>query len=199
MKRPPNEGNPDMTTERQTPKLGLTIGTKLAAISIVISMAAVCIAAVLAGYSSNEALKRAAFERLTAVRELKAQQIESYFSQVENELRFVAESASLKDHLQQLRRGIVYLQASEDLETEEYQDDLIQFYLGDFRRRYEAETGTRAADAVIDGLLPNDPLAIFLQNRYILDPKLLNQVQFETQYGSAFSTMRHSRTKNTLG
>ena len=78
-----------MTTERQTPKLGLTIGTKLAAISIVISMAAVCIAAVLAGYSSNEALKRAAFERLTAVRELKAQQIESYFSQVENELNLL--------------------------------------------------------------------------------------------------------------
>ncbi|WP_223427032.1 response regulator [Tateyamaria pelophila] len=184
-----------MTTERQTPKLGLTIGTKLAAISIVISMAAVCIAAVLAGYSSNEALKRAAFERLTAVRELKAQQIESYFSQVENELKFVAESASLKDNLQQLRRGIVYLQVSEDLVTPEYQDDLNQFYLEDFRARYEEETGTRADDAVIDGLLPQDPLAIFLQHRYILDPQLVNQVQFETQYGAAVSALEQSLGK----
>ncbi|UWQ91286.1 response regulator [Rhodobacteraceae bacterium M382] len=181
-----------MTTERQTPKLGLTIGTKLAAISIVISMAAVCIAAVLAGYSSNEALKRAAFERLTAVRELKAQQIESYFSQVENELKFVAESAPLKDNLQQLRRGIVYLQVSEDLVTPEYRDDLNQFYLEDFRARYEAETGTRADNAVIDGLLPRDPLAIFLQHRYMLDPQLVNQVQFETQYGAAVSALEQS-------
>ncbi len=180
MKRPPNEGNPDMTTERQTPRLGLTIGTKLAAISIVISMAAVCIAAVLAGYSSNEALKRAAFERLTAVRELKAQQIEGYFSQVENELRFLSQSASLKDHLQQLRRGIVYLKTSEDLVAQEYQDDLIQFYLEDFHGRYEAETGTRADDAVIDSLLPNDPLAAFLQKQYIVDPRLVNESQFET-------------------
>ena len=128
MKRPPHEGNSDMTTERQTPKLGLTIGTKLAAISIVISMAAVCIAAVLAGYSSNEALKRAAFERLTAVRELKAQQIESYFSQVENELNFIAESASLKEHLQQLRRGVVYLQTSDELVTPQSQDNLTKYY-----------------------------------------------------------------------
>ncbi|WP_170481880.1 response regulator [Ruegeria arenilitoris] len=178
-----------MTTERQTPRLGLTIGTKLAAISIVISMAAVCIAAVLAGYSSNEALKRAAFERLTAVRELKAQQIEGYFSQVENELRFLSQSASLKDHLQQLRRGIVYLKTSEDLVAQEYQDDLIQFYLEDFHGRYEAETGTRADDAVIDSLLPNDPLAAFLQNQYIVDPRLVNESQFETYFGSAFSRL----------
>ncbi len=178
-----------MTTERQTPRLGLTIGTKLAAISIVISMAAVCIAAVLAGYSSNEALKRAAFERLTAVRELKAQQIEGYFSQVENELRFLSQSASLKDHLQQLRRGIVYLKTSEDLVAQEYQDDLIQFYLEDFHGRYEAETGTRVDDAVIDSLLPNDPLAAFLQNQYIVDPRLVNESQFETYFGSAFSRL----------
>ena len=178
-----------MTTERQTPRLGMTIGTKLAAISIVISMAAVCIAAILAGYSSNEALKRAAFERLTAVRELKAQQIEGYFSQVENELRFLSQSASLKDYLQQLRRGIVYLKTSEDLVAQEYQDDLIQFYLEDFRGRYEAETGTRADDAVIDSLLPNDPLAAFLQNQYIVDPRLVNETQFETYFGSAFSRL----------
>ena len=181
-----------MTTERQTPKLGLTIGTKLAAISIVISMAAVSIAAILAGYSSNEALKRAAFERLTAVRELKAQQIENYFSQIENELKFAAESTSLKDNLQQLRRGVVYLQASEDLVTPEYQVNLNQFYLEDFRARYEAETGTRADDVVIDGLLPQDPLAMLLQNRYILDPQLVNQVRFETQFGAAFSNLEQS-------
>ncbi|MGI3187447.1 response regulator [Nioella aestuarii] len=181
-----------MTTERQTPKLGLTIGTKLAAISIVISMAAVCVAAVLAGYSSNEALKRAAFERLTAVRELKAQQIESYFSQVENELRFIAADTSLRENLQQLRRGIVYLQTSEELVTPEYQDDLTQFYLEDFRERYEAETGTLADDAIIDSLLPGDPLGIFLQNRYMISPQQVNQVQFETQYGSAFSTLDRS-------
>lgn len=184
-----------MTTERQTPKFGLTIGTKLASISIVISMAAVCVAAVLAGYSSNEALTRAAYERLTAVRELKAQQIEDYFSQVENELRFIATDTSLRENLQQLRRGIVYLQISEELVTPEYQGDLTQFYLEDFRGRYEAETGTRADDAVIDSLLPNDPLGIFLQNRYMISPQQVNQFQFDTQYGSAFSTLERTLTE----
>ena len=60
----------------------------------------------------------------------------------------------MKENLQQLRRGIVYLQTSEELVTPEYQDDLTQFYLEDFRERYEAESGTRADDAIIDSLLP---------------------------------------------
>jgi PAS domain S-box-containing protein len=178
-----------MTTERQTPRLGLTIGTKLAAISIVISMAAVCIAAVLAGYSSNEALKRAAFERLTAVRELKAQQIEGYFSQVENELNFIAESASLKEHLQQLRRGVVYLKTSDELITSLSQENLTKYYFEDFLKRYEMESGSTADDTLIDKLLPQDPLAIFLQNQYIVDPRLVNEAQFETYFGSAFSKL----------
>jgi len=178
-----------MKTERPISKMGLTIGTKLAAISIVISMAAVCIAAVLAGYSSNEALKRAAFERLTAVRELKAQQIEGYFSQVEDELNFIAESASLKEHFQQLRRGVVYLKTSDELITSQSQDNLTKYYFEDFLQRYEMESGSTADDTLIDELLPQDPLAIFLQNQYIVDPRLVNEAQFETYFGSAFSKL----------
>jgi PAS domain S-box-containing protein len=178
-----------MTTERPISKMGLTIGTKLAAISIVISMAAACIAAVLAGYSSNEALKRAAFERLTAVRELKAQQVESYFSQVENELKFIAENAPLKENLQQLQRGIVYLQTSDNLVTPQSQKNLTQYYSEDFLKRYEVESGSRADDALIDELLPQDPLAIFLQNRFILEPRLVNEVSFQVQFGAAFSSL----------
>ncbi len=178
-----------MTNERLISKLGLTIGTKLAAISIVISMAAVCIAAVLAGYSSNEALKRAAFERLTAVRELKAQQIENYFSQVENQLKFISETAALKESLQQLRRGVVYLQTTEDLVTPQSQDNLTQYYFEEFLPLYEASSGSRADDTLVDSLLPNDPLAIFLQNRYIFDPQLVNEVQFESYFGAAFANV----------
>ena len=143
-----------MTTESQNQRFGLTIGTKLAAISIVTSMAAVSIAAVLAGYSSNEALKRAAFERLTAVRELKAQQIEGYFSQVENELNFIAESASLKEHLQQLRRGVVYLKTSDELITSQSQENLTKYYFQDFLQRYQMGSGSTADDTLIDGLHP---------------------------------------------
>ena len=184
-----------MTTENQKQRFGLTIGTKLAAISIVISMAAVSIAAVLAGYSSNEALKRAAFERLTAVRELKAQQIEDYFSQVENELNFIAAEASLKENLQKLRSGISSLQTSDTLVTPEANENLKQYYFGSFLERYEAEAGSKADDAMIDFLLPQDPLTIFLQNLYVFDPQEVNEfnnVLFEIYFESAFSDLEQS-------
>ena len=190
-----------MTTERQTPKLGLTIGTKLAAISIIISMAAVSIAAVLAGYSSTEALKRAAFERLTAVRELKAHQIENYFSQVENQLNFISESASLKENLQQLRRGGVYLNTSQDLVTPQSQENLTQYYFDEFLKRYETTSGSVADNALIEKLVPQDSLAIFLQNRYISEPRQVNEVSFETQFGAAFSKLNKplSEFQNRFG
>ena len=79
-----------MTKLRSVKSNGLKIGTKLAAISIAISLFAVSTVAILSGVSSNEALRREAFERLTAVRELKAQQIESYFSQVRDEITFAS-------------------------------------------------------------------------------------------------------------
>jgi len=176
-----------MTTKGQTPVLGLKIGTKLAVISILISMVAVSTAAVLAGYSSNLALKRAAFERLTAVRELKAQQIENYFSQVRNEMTFVSEDASLKGVLQELRRGVVYLKTFSDLATPESQEKLSRHYLDNFLPQYEASSGSKADKALIESLLPQDPLAIFLQDRYISNQRELNEVKFENFFGSSFS------------
>ena len=57
----------------------LKIGTKVLLVTISISLVAILVSSMVAGYTARKALERAAFERLTAVRELKAQQIEGYF------------------------------------------------------------------------------------------------------------------------
>ncbi|MGH1461859.1 MAG: response regulator [Neptuniibacter sp.] len=176
-----------MTKEDQKPLFGLKIGTKLAGISMIISMFAVCVAAILAGYSSNEALKDAAFERLTAVRELKAQQIEQYFLNVEAELNFISENRSLKHNFQKLRQGTVYIQTSQNLITPEIKDNLSRYYFEDFWAKYEQALDFKADEALINRLLPQDPLSIFLQDRYIFNPSLVNEARFENFFGSAFS------------
>ena len=155
----------------------------------------------LSGYSSTQALKRAAFERLTAVRELKAQQIEHYFSQVEEELKFISESAYLKENFQRLRRGVVYIQASKDLVTPQSQEKLSNYYFDEFLTQYESSSGSRADDTLIQKLLPQHPLAIFLQNQYIFDRRLVNEAQFETFFGSAFANLDQplSEFKNRFG
>ena len=192
MKEPLDEGGQVMTKNNNARSHGLKIGTKLAVISILISLFAVSITAILAGYSSNEALKRAAFERLTAVRELKAQQIEDYFSQVRREMAFVSEDVTLKNMLQSLRRGVVYLQTSGELVAPEVREHLLQFYLQDFLPEYEISAGSRVDEAFLESLLPHDPLAIFLQDRYMSNPRELNDVRFESTFGSAFSKVDQS-------
>ena len=178
-----------MTENSVAQSRGLGIGTKLAVISIVISMLAVSAASLLSGYSSNEALKRAAFERLTAVRELKAQQIENYFSEVRGEMGFVSQHVTVKSALQDLRRGLVYLQASGGLVTPESREKLLKFYLKAFLPKYETSAGSRMDDQFTGSLLPKDPLAIFLQDRYITNPREVNDVKFENFFGSAFSAV----------
>lgn len=176
-----------MTKLRSVKSNGLKIGTKLAAISIAISLFAVSTVAILSGVSSNEALRREAFERLTAVRELKAQQIESYFSQVRDEITFASESGSLKDLIQQLGRGLVNIETPSDVEALDTRQQLTQYYFEEFLPRYEASVGSQADEAFIDLLVPQDPLTVLLQDRYILNPSALNDVQFAGFFGSAFS------------
>ena len=178
-----------MTENSVAHSRGLGIGTKLAIISIIISMLAVSAASLLSGYSSNKALKGAAFERLTAVRELKAQQIENYFSEVRREMGFVSQDVTVKSALQDLRRGLVYLHTSGGLVTPESQEKLLKFYLKDFLPKYETSAGSRMDDQFTGSLLPKDPLAIFLQDRYITNPREVNDVKFQNFFGSAFSAV----------
>ncbi|MCK0102357.1 response regulator [Pseudohalocynthiibacter sp. F2068] len=178
-----------MKNENRAPGLRLKIGTKLAVISILISMIAVCAAAILAGYSSSEALKQAAFERLTAVRELKAQQIEDYFSQVEDELNFISDSTFLKDGLQQLRRGVVYLQTTEDLVIPQSEERLSKYYSGEFLTQYQTSSGSKPDDFLIESVIPKDPLAIFLQDRYIFNSQAVSESSFASFFGSAFERL----------
>ena len=60
-------------------------------------MIAVMLAALISGYSSRTALEKAAFARLTAVRELKAQQIEGYFDLVSNQVATIASAPSIAE------------------------------------------------------------------------------------------------------
>jgi len=171
---------------------GLKIGTKLAVISILISMVAVSAASLLAAYSSNEALKGAAFERLTAVRELKAQQIEGYFTQVRNEMMFVSENTEMEGLFQQLQQGATDIGSTSDAVTPASAEHVERIYREHFLPEYERSTGTSANERLVDTILPLDPLAIALQARYLSSTGDLNIEQYTDLYGAAFSAIEQS-------
>ncbi|NDR55159.1 response regulator [Aliiruegeria sabulilitoris] len=152
---------------------GLRIGTKLAVITILISMVAVSLSSLLAGNTSNQALKSAAFERLTAVRELKAQQIEDYFAQIRRQLAFISEDRSFKVEIQNLRSGLVHLSTVVDRADTDPTPGLLDFYAEDFLPKYQESDGAAESDIDLQSLLPRDSAGKFLQDRYMVNPTSL--------------------------
>ena len=181
-----------MTKNNNARSPGLRIGTKLAVISILISMAAISAASLLSGYSSNEALKRAAFERLTAVRELKAQQIENYFLQVRREMRFVSADLTLKREFMSLRRGTADPDTLVEPVDPKSRGQLEQYYLENFMPQYETYSGLRLGSAFMETILPRDGLTVLLQSLYILDSQDPDAVESGNALRVALSSVDQS-------
>ena len=64
----------------------MRIGTKILLVTVSITLSVIVVSLVASNYSTRAALEREAFDRLTAVRELKSQQIEDYFQSIHHQV-----------------------------------------------------------------------------------------------------------------
>ena len=152
----------------------LKIGTKILLVTISISLVAILVSSVVAGLTARNALERAAFERLTAVRELKAHQIEGYFELISNQIVSLASARESVAAMNDLIPGVVSIEYKSGTVTPDYVAAAKSFYLETFREpvdRALAGVGSKfTIDAIIvDDLVPADPTAIVLQHIYVLD------------------------------
>ena len=82
------------------------LAAKLFAILLLLGAVAVMITGVLGYIRAREALERAIFAQLTAARETKAHQVESYFRTVRNEVRLLAASKMVVDATRGFREAV---------------------------------------------------------------------------------------------
>ena len=75
----------------------LRIGTKILLVTVSITLVALLISMMVSNYSTRIALEREAYNRLTAVREMKSQQIEDYFQSIRNQVRTFSEDRMIVD------------------------------------------------------------------------------------------------------
>ena len=82
------------------------LAAKLFAILILLGAIAVLITGVLGYVRAREALERTIFDQLTAARETKARQVETYFRSIRNEMRLLAASKMVVDAMRGFRDAV---------------------------------------------------------------------------------------------
>ena len=163
------------------------LAAKLFAILILLGAIAVLVTGGLGYVRARDALEETIYNQLTAARQAKARQVETYFRNIRNDLRLLATSKMVID----ATRG--FHAAYEQLEQKPVPDDMqrkvddwyAQNILPDARRLL-------GKDAAVAGYLPTGPAATYLQYHYIVtnpQPAARRRLLDDAGDGSAYSAL----------
>ncbi|KAF0098970.1 MAG: putative cyclase (adenylyl-or guanylyl-)(adenylate-or guanylate-) [Rhodospirillaceae bacterium] len=139
------------------------LAAKLFAILLLLGAVAVMITGVLGYIRAREALERAIFAQLTAARETKAHQVESYFRTVRNEIRLLAAAKMVVDATRGFREAV------DELDNKpvppEVRESVHGWYDGHYMPMVRKLLGT---DVPAAEFMPTSSAAYFLQDLYIV-------------------------------
>ena len=146
----------------------LKIGTKILIVTALISMSIIAAVGIISDISTRGAFETEAFNKLTAVREMKGQQIEEYFDTIAQQIRSLSQSENVIEGMGNLKTGIKSL-SSGVFPSESRKLKLQDFYETAFSHEYQKNSGGDVSDINIDGLVKIDEMAQFLQSAYIVE------------------------------
>jgi anti-anti-sigma regulatory factor/HAMP domain-containing protein len=130
-----------------------------------LAIAAAGVAAVLGYVQARSALREASFNRLTAVREMKADQIESDFSFIRSQLLSLSNDPETVLAVRSLREAFGHIELRTPLTPQE-ETRLSRYYDREFLPRLATRT---VEDVARSRLLPADPVTRRLQLDFIAD------------------------------
>ena len=142
----------------------LSLRLKLTIIFVVIAALAVTLTAFATFHKSQQSLETEAFRKLTAIREMKAKQLEDYFRFIEGQIRLLSEDDTVASAILKFQEG------AESLTSEMSGEKISRAH---FRTYYENEFMPRMpmsqANRDVGRFLPSTEVALALQKAYIID------------------------------
>ena len=139
------------------------LAAKLFAILLLLGAVAVMITGVMGYIRAREALERAIFAQLTAARETKAHQVESYFRTVRNEVRLLAAAKMVVDATRGFREAVDEL--DDKPVPPEVKESVHGWYDGHYMPMVRKLLGR---DVPAAEFMPSSPASYFLQDLYIV-------------------------------
>ncbi len=124
-------------------------------------------------YLASNAIMKQATDRLTAVRTIKANQIQGYFHSIQDQIQTFSEDRMVIQAMSDFKRGMNALQPvgeTDDLNVSDMRQQVGRYYKAEFLRRYNADNkdSQEEAESLVNKLVsPLDADAIMLQYQYI--------------------------------
>ena len=146
-------------------KLGL--GTKVMIGFLVATLTSILLVSWMSYQAANQALEEEAFNKLVAVREIKATQIEDYFSNIRRQVQTFSESRTVVNAMLGLKRGFHNIESDLKIDSRKLSSmdgSLRKYYNSKFLPRLSKNLGS---DASISSYWPNDVKTRVLQDIYM--------------------------------
>jgi hypothetical protein len=146
----------------------LKIGTKILIVTVLISITIIGAIGVISDLSTRGAFETAAFNKLTAVREMKGQQIEEYFDTIAQQIRSLSQSKDVIEGIETFNISIKNLSLELYL-NEDRRQRLHEFHINAFSQEYQKSSGGVVPDIEMKKLLEIDDIAQYLQSAYLAE------------------------------
>ncbi len=142
----------------------LKIGTKILLMTGGIVITAILVISLVTVITARQAFETEAFNKLTAVREMKAQQIEDYFRNISKQIVALSKAKGTIESMRNFETAVRALELDRKLEEKINNDRLNDYYVNVFARLYE-EISRSAFDS--PKYKPKNRTSKFLQDVYI--------------------------------
>jgi len=146
----------------------LKIGTKILIVTALISITIIGAIGIISDLSTHDAFKTEAFNKLTAVREMKGQQIEEYFGNIAQQIRSLSRSKDAIEGMKLFKTSIrnlspwIHMDAGRKMR-------LHGFHRNEFSQEYQKYFGSAVPDIDMKKLMEIDEIAEYLQSAYIAE------------------------------
>ena len=171
----------------------LNIRAKILTVVVLVGIVSMAIAGFQGYWQGRQALEKAAFENLTAIRETRARQIEGYFGQIRNQVVTLSENRMIVEAMGELKTAFHDTDRRlGDDESAAFQADVEAYYRDEFLTRLEKNSGVAHT---VGAYLPDETQTLALQYHYLSgNPNPVGEKDDLTQAadGSAYSRL-HAR------
>jgi PAS domain S-box-containing protein len=147
----------------------LKISAKILIVLVAVAASSVGAFGIMEYQATKESLRRESFNKLTVVRELKAQQIEDYFKTISNQVVTFSESRTVTEAMRAFRETFKALEAKAMAEhgAEKPDPKLIAYYRDEYFARLKPNTVDELDGVEAVSFIPKSPQARHLQELYL--------------------------------
>jgi PAS domain S-box-containing protein len=150
----------------------LNISAKILLILVLVAATSVGLFGYMDYKEARRSLSEESFKKLTAVREMKAQQVEDYFTTISGQVLTFSESRTIIDAMHQLGQAFAALE--EEASTDHGGDapadpELIAYYENEFLPRLQANTAVGLEEDAYLSFIPKSAHSRHLQEEYIAE------------------------------